>query len=95
MDEDRDHIVYQTSYDTETGKSLSKAVLQALEAVEGFELVDGQTVVYEAIDLDALDALFGREASSPDAFVSFPLEEYWITVSAGGAVTIRQDGSRA
>jgi hypothetical protein len=86
--------VYRTTHDADAGTPLSKAVLDALESVDGFDLVDGSTVIYDAVDLDALDALFGRSGSSPDAFVSFPLEGYWITVSAGGTVTVRQKKAR-
>lgn len=92
--EDRDRTVHRTTHDAAPGKPLSRAVLQALEATEGVDLVDGTTVVHDAIDLDALDGLFGQSATSPDAFVSFPLEGYWITVSAGGSVTVRRDGPR-
>lgn len=82
-------VVYRSTEDLERTE-LSTAVLTALGSVPGYDLEDGDTVVFDHIDLDALDELFGH-ASTGDSRgrVTFPIDGYRVTATAGGEITVR------
>lgn len=88
---DEPTVVYRAEYNPDDGTALSTSVLMALESVPEFDMEDGDTVVFDYIDLDALDDLF-RPASAGDrgAHVTFPAGEYSVTVSATGEITVRE-----
>lgn len=81
-------VVYQTTVNlAET--ELSTAVLMSLESIPGYDIENGDTVVFDSIDLDALDELFTTTTDTPRGCVTFPVDEYQLTVTASGEITIR------
>lgn len=82
-------VVYHTTEDLEE-TDLSTAVLAGLDSVPGYDVEDSDTVVFDHIDLDALDELFARkESDDPQGRVTFPIGEYLVTATASGEITIR------
>jgi hypothetical protein len=82
-------VVYQTTADLDE-MELSTAVLMSLESLPGYDVENGETVVFDSVDLDALDELFTMPtADTPRGCVTFPVDEYQLTVTAAGEITIR------
>lgn len=81
-------VVYQTTTDLEETE-LSTAVLMALDSVPGYDIESSETVVFDCIDLDALDELFTAAGSDRQyGQVTFPVEEYQVTATAAGEITV-------
>lgn len=88
--EDRDRIVYHKDADSQEEAELSTAILMALDSLSGFDIESSDTVVFDHIDLDALDELFGPVGEAPrHGQITFAIDQYEVTVTAAGAVTIR------
>lgn len=84
-----DVIVFQSQSDVGDDAELSTRILLALDAVPGYDVENSETVLFDHVDLDALDELFGRvDKAGPESMVRFPVDEYRVTVTANGAVTI-------
>lgn len=66
-------------------KSVSLALVTALAEVEGVDPVD-LPPLSEHLDLEALDDLI--EPADADVIVSFSINEYDVTVTSDGTVTI-------
>lgn len=82
-------VVYHTMVDPEE-TNLSTAVLAGLDSVPGYDVEDDDTVVFDRIDLDALDELFNcQKGDDPQGRVTFPIGEYSITATAAGEITVR------
>jgi hypothetical protein len=82
-------VVYQTEHDPDDGTELSTSVLLALEELPEFDLEDGENVVFDDIDLDALDDLFRPvNGDSRSGHVTFPAAQYDVTVTATGQITV-------
>lgn len=80
------------SVPTEPGDpNLSMRVLAALDSVPGYDLENSETVIFDNIDLDALDELFRSADESPRrGHVTFPVDRYEVTVTANGEVTVTE-----
>lgn len=88
MSED-DSVVYQTVHDSDEESALSTSVLMALEAVPGFDMEATDTVVFDTIDLEALDDLFPVvDGTTSSSHVTFPAGQYTVTVTAAGRITV-------
>ena len=84
-------VVYQSSSDSTSDDSLSTRVLMALDEIPGFDAEHGDTIVFDHIDLDALDDLFGPiNESQRTGQVTFPVDGYEVTATADGEITIRE-----
>lgn len=84
-----DSIVYQTEHDPDGGTELSTSVLLALEELPEFDLENSENVVFDDIDLDALDDLFRPvNGDSRSGHVTFPAGQYDVTVTATGQITV-------
>lgn len=59
----------------------------------GFDVEAPGFVAFEHIDPNALDALF-RGADDEGSFVSFPVDNYQVTVTGSGEITIWSDRAR-
>lgn len=68
---------------------LSEAVLQTIADAEGVDPADLEAPLYEALDPDALDALFRTDVGS----VTFGYHGYTVTVFADGTVDIESRGT--
>lgn len=83
-------IVYQTYHDPDGDTSLSTGVLMALDEVPRYDVENSETVVFDHIDLDALDDLFGPVNDTDQAgSVTFTVDDYEVTATADGEITIR------
>jgi len=73
---------------------LSMVVIEAIADREGVDPVDLDTPLYDAIDLDALDALSADIAGSSPLEISFQYEGYEVTVTGDREVRITDVDSR-
>lgn len=82
-------IVNRTTVDPENGTELSTGVLMALDSVPGYDIENSDIVIFDHVDLDALDELFTAVDGTPQqGQVTFPVDRYQITVTAAGEITI-------
>lgn len=87
--EEGDVIVYQSQSDDHGDAELSTRILLALDEVPGYDLENSETVLFEHVDLDALDELFGRaNGTARESMVTFPVDDYTVTATGAGAVTV-------
>lgn len=85
---DDDTVVYHSGGSNE--EALSTSVLEALDSVPGFDIENSDSVVFDHVDLDALDDLFtASTGETPRGTVTFPIDDYEVTVTADGEVTVR------
>ena len=73
--------------------SLSTDVIYAIAEHEGVDPLRLHPPLFEAIDLDALDALFSGAEASPAATVTFSYKGYEVRVSNSGAVDVSGPGN--
>jgi len=84
-------VVHQSSYDPSSDGSLSTSILLALDEIPGFDIEAGETVVFDYIDLDALDDLFRPvDESRRTGQVTFVVDGYEVTATDDGEITIRE-----
>lgn len=84
-------VVFKTEHDFDDGTKLSTSVLMALESIQGFDMEDSENVLFDYVDLEALDDLFHTaNGTSPSGHVTFPAGEYDVTVTASGLITVRE-----
>lgn len=82
-------IVYRTTVDLENGMELSTGILMALDSVPGYDIENSDTVVFDHVDLDALDELFTAvDGTQRQGQVTFPVDRYQVTVTAAGEITV-------
>ena len=73
---------------TDDSEPLSQAVVETVARAEGADALDLEVPLYDAIDPDALDALFQSGHASVDGYVEFVYYGYEVTVTADGNVSI-------
>ncbi len=84
-------VVYHSTEDLDKTE-LSTAVLAGLDSVPGYDVENGDTVVFDHIDLDALDELFSHaKIGDPRGQVTFSIGGYQVTVTADGEIIIRTE----
>lgn len=86
-DDDAGDGAVATDYDVLPGSSISTAVVQAIAEHEGIDPVE-LPPLHEAIDPDALDALFEGRTQTSDGTVTFTVREYQVTVHGRDRVTV-------
>lgn len=69
---------------TDDSEPLSQTVVEAVARAEGADALDLEVPLYDAIDPDALDALF----QSGDGYIEFVYYGYEVTVGGDGRVSI-------
>ena len=81
--------VVTARHDPDDGDELSTSVLMALDEVPGYDIEETRGAIFEQIDLGALDELFRPvEGTEREGRVTFPVDGYEVTVTAGGEITI-------
>lgn len=81
--------VVTARHDPDDGTELSTSVLMALDEVPGYDIEEADGVVFEQVDLGALDDLFRPiEGTERQGRVTFPIDGYEVTVTAAGEITI-------
>jgi len=77
--------------DADTSEATSTAVVEAIAEHEGVDPADLELPLYQAIDPDALDALFSPPEGDRDPVsgrISFVYDGYDIEVTGEGEVTV-------
>jgi len=86
-------VVHQAYHDPNGEMTLSASILMALDEVPRFDVENSDTVVFDHIDLDALDDLFTPvDDTNRSGSVTFTIESYEVTATAEGQITIRERG---
>lgn len=67
---------------------LSQAVVEAVARAEDADALDLEVPLYDAIDPDALDALFQSDDASVGGYIAFDYYGYEVTVAADGRVSV-------
>ena len=79
--------LYETLHDA-GGASLSETVIDAVAAAEGVDPTDADFELYEAVDLEALDALFERRSRDGRWRFEFTIDGLLVAVAGDGRVTV-------
>ena len=85
-DTDRDGPVRER-FTADQSRSLSDAVLEAIETYKGTDLRSTDLVLYDNIDPDALDALF-REGADANTVLMFDSDGVRVKLWGDGAIII-------
>lgn len=67
---------------------LGQTVVEAVARAEGVDPLDLPVPLYDAIDPDALDALFQSGDAGVDGYIEFVYYGYEVTVTADGGVAV-------
>lgn len=80
-------VVYLSN--SQDNQKLSTRVLEALGSVPGYDVESSDTIVFDHVDLDALDELFtATDGRSRQRKVTFPVGEYHVTATANDEVIV-------
>lgn len=81
---------YHTRLDLDTQSSLSIAVIEALARAKGVDATELDVPLYERIDTEALEALYHHSRGTADEgwTLSFPFDEFTVTVRGDGRITV-------
>mgnify|MGYP000044194359 CR=1 FL=1 len=82
---------YRLNHDWTTNQPLSNAVISVIEIAAAASIED-LPPLYDTIDPDGLDKLFAASQSGPSRThgrVTFPYEEFLVTVTADGTITVQ------
>ena len=93
-EKDTQGSVVRDSYSPDQGRSLTDAVLDAIEECKGEDLLRSDFVLYEDINPDALDTLFRHDAQ-PRTRVGFSTDGVRIELWGDGGVEIRVEDRTA
>ena len=86
-----DAVVATAKYDTDGGTELSTSVLMTLDEIPEYDIENTNDVIVRHVDLEALDDLFTPTSDAePEGYVSFPVNEYGVTVTANGDITVTE-----
>ncbi|WP_137286565.1 HalOD1 output domain-containing protein [Halorussus salinisoli] len=81
-------LAYETRHDIGGEASLSETVIDAVATAENVDPTSCDLGLYESVDLEALDALFDRRSSDDHWRFEFSVDEYLVTVTGDGRVTV-------
>jgi hypothetical protein len=79
---------YETCHDFDGAASLSETVIDAIATAEGVDPMSFDLELYEAVDLEALDALFDRRSPDGHWRFEFSVESYLVVVAGDGNVSV-------
>lgn len=80
-------VASESLYTADRSEPLSQVVVEAVASAEGVDPLDLEVPLYDAVDPDALDALF-RSGATVDGRVEFEYHGYEVTVTGDGHVTL-------
>lgn len=75
-------------FDAYTDDAVSTAVIEALAEVTTVEAADGDFVLHDYIEPDALDMLFDQAADTIDLTLTIGIDEYDVTIDNDGWVVV-------
>lgn len=82
-------VVHNSQHDIHGDEELSTSVLMALDSLPEYDVESGDAIVFDHIDLDALDDIFQPvNGTSRNGHVTFSTENYEVTAAADGEITI-------
>lgn len=85
-------VVHRSRHDVHGDEELSTSVLLALDTLPEFDIESGSAVVFDHIDLDALDDIFSPVNGQPrSGHVTFAAGDYEVTATSDGEITIRDE----
>jgi hypothetical protein len=91
-DGDRSHpcesTAYETSHDADGEAALSETIIFAVATADGVDPIESDLQLYDAVDLEALDALFERRSPDDHWRFEFSVEDYLVVVEGNGDVTV-------
>ena len=87
---DDTHYAFETEFES---RSPSNAIVEAIAAIEGARTTDVDFSLFESVNPDALDLLFGEssddEESADDVVVEFRVDGYLVQVRSDGTITVK------
>lgn len=81
-------VAVESTGATDRTEPLSQAVVESVARAEGVDPLDLEVPLYDAVDPDALDALFQQDGTSGDGRIQFSYYGYRVTVTGAGHVTL-------
>jgi hypothetical protein len=78
--------VYETRHGGDV--SLSQTIIEAVASAEGVDPTDRDLELYEAVDLEALDALYDRRSPGDHWQFEFAIDGYLVVVTGDGNVSV-------
>lgn len=92
---DQQQILTRSVYGPD--RDITQVVFDTLDQVPGFDPDDVDQTLYEAVDPDALEAVFSATRSSDRSVgrITFPFAGYELTVTADGEVVVRNVATRS
>lgn len=76
-------------YSPDEDELLSVAIITALSEAKGRDITRDECVLYDSIDLDALDGMFRGESDDDSIKVEFTTHDTIVTIWGNGRVTIQ------
>lgn len=79
---------YETSHDVDGEAALSETIIFAVASAKGVDPIECDLELYDAVDLEALDALFEHHSPDDHWRFEFSVDEYLVFVEGNGDVTV-------
>lgn len=90
-DGDDGEVVAAARCEPDGGTELSTGVLMTLDEIPEYDVESTDDIIVKHVDLKALDDLFTpRSGAERDGRVSFPVDEYDVTVTADGDIVVTE-----
>ena len=80
--------VHKAHHDPTGDGALSVTVIKAVAAAEGVDPTDCDLGLYEAVDLEALDALFEGRSRDAQWRFEFSIGDYLVITDGDGSITV-------
>ena len=81
---------FETHHDVDGPATLSETIIHAVATARGVDPASNDLALYDAVDLEALDALFERRSHDDHWRFEFCVGEQLVAVEENGDVTVRQ-----
>lgn len=82
-------VVHHSQHDVLGDEELSTSVLMALDSLPEYDVESGDMIVFDQVDLDALDDIFRPVGGTSRAGqVTFVTGNYEVTATSDGEITI-------
>ena len=85
-----DSGTYETSHDADGAVALSETIIEAVATAAGADPVGCDLDFYDAVDLEALDALFEHRSADEHWQFEFSIDEYLVVVEGDGDVIVAE-----
>lgn len=82
-------VLHRTRYDQSATEPVCTRICKALAAVETVDIEDLDFVLYEKLDVDALDTLVRKRSSTTDWQFEVTIDQYRLTIDSDGEVVVK------